>query len=358
MTNNIVVSKQQDDPVVPQTEPSTIPLKDVVTWVREGVKSPHSHFEVTQRNMYKSLNMALGDDEDPVNHDGGYQVESKDEDIATPEKQEPYKIMPHLESISSTEDDEAETGYEGDDDVDDSETTRSLNTIDSLDLAAERLPHLLHHPQHFETLKKPRQSSRRVPRRGGPRVSRVLRRNAALKRRSILKHQEELMPSETTYEHDEAKDPVPSLRSSVNRLRSQDSIPLARERLEHQHQFSSDDDDSFLSDEEDELPQTFRPSIHLLRSQDSILLAKERMERQHQNSSDDDDSFFHEKIIAPIHKNPVVGFQLDAIYMHSPRAITNTKSHDAFLALKKSPQNNQNETTVDSPISFPSLNVA
>ena len=166
------------------------------------------------------------------------------------------------------------------------------------------------------------------------------------------------MPSETTFEDDEARDRVPALRSSVNRLRSQDSIPLARERMEHQHQFSSDDDESFLSEEEQELPSTLRSSISLLRSQDSLLLAKERIEHQHQVSSDDDDSFFHEEVVAPIHKNPVVGFKLDATFVHSPRAITSTQSHDAFLPLKKNSQDNRKARTVESTISFPSLNAA
>lgn len=283
-----------------EQELHTFPLKDVVMWVSKGAKLPPS--ETTPGTTYESLSKALAV---AFATDDGYEVDESEDDDS---------------DIDRSQENEAEQGYEGDNDCDDTDN-RSVDTTDSLVLAAERLPHLLCHPQHFEPLKEKASRSTRIPRRRGGRVSCVPRRKTSPHRLSLqedlhllprrkatranrLSLQEDLLPSR-------AKVPVvlPALQSrSFKHLWCQDSLPLNHERLDHEHQVISDDDDSF----------------------------------------------FQEEIVESFDETPPEGGSDNSF--HSPRAIISTKSHDAFVQQKRGAHESE-KTSSKSPIRFPSLRV-
>lgn len=296
------LTRQPDTTHKEKQELHTFPLKDVVMWVSKGAILPPS--ETTPGTTYESLSKALAV---AFSKDDGYEVdESEDDDSA----------------IGKSHENEAEQGYEGDNDCDDTDN-HSVDTTDSLVLAAERLPHLLCHPQRFEPLKEKASRSTRIPRRRGGRVSCVPRRKTSPHRLSLQEDLHSLPRRKVT---------------RPNRLSLQEDLLPSRAKAAVV------------------LPETQSRSFRQLRMccQDSLPLNHERLDHEHQVISDDDDSFFQEEIVESFDETPPEGGSDNSF--HSPRAIISTKSHDAFVQQKRSAHENEKASS-KSPIRFPSLRV-
>ncbi|CAJ1937680.1 unnamed protein product [Cylindrotheca closterium] len=237
----------------------SFPLRDVVMWLRGDDEDniSHSQIQATERDrMYESLESTLDDEDDDAS---GYEVGSEG-DLAI----EKRSSLPLLESICSSEADEIETGYDGDNDHD----GYSIET-DSLVLAAERLPHLLNHPQRFDPSSIKGRKSVQAPRRRGARVSCVLRRNAAL-RPSIMR----AVTKEKTEEKEE-------LGLSFRVLRSQDSLLLTKERIENEHEVASEaEDDSFIDQTTRNRASSSSSSSNMITKSQVIRLPQAKLHRR------------------------------------------------------------------------------
>jgi hypothetical protein len=107
------------------------------------------------------------------------------------------------------------------------------------------------------------------------------------------------------------------------------------------------------SEEKEEIGLSFR----LLRSQDSLLLTKERLEHEHDITSQTEDESFFDQVATIQTSTSSSPSSVGMTNSLSPRAIVSTGTYDGFSTEKgRSPQHESDIS--ESPITFPSLSIA